>query len=125
MSAAAFTQLCSATFPGGYGVAIAVVRSEPEEFSRNFALTFMAGEDNLDYYKAAMLRLTSGRTVMLLRHERAPAPGTEIHADVEDDFVAALREFLEAFDLSADDLTWMRDDIPAEQLRPAEARAGA
>ncbi|HEU4562415.1 MAG TPA: hypothetical protein VFS20_31585 [Longimicrobium sp.] len=48
-----------------------------------------------------------------------------MYADAADDFVSALREFLDAFDLSIEDLSWMRDEIPAEHLRLADERSGA
>jgi hypothetical protein len=61
----------------------------------------------------------------LVRHLGDPGPGTEVHADTADDFVSALREFLDAFDLSVEDLSWMRDEIAAEHLRLAERGAHA
>jgi hypothetical protein len=72
---------------------------------------------NLDAYIAAVIRMRSGRMLGVLRHVGSPDPGTEVHADAGDDFVSALREFLDAFDLSVEDLSWMRDEIRAEDLR--------
>jgi hypothetical protein len=40
-----------------------------------------------------------------------------VYADAGDDFVSALREFLDAFDLSVEDLSWMRDELSVEDLR--------
>ena len=97
--------------------AIAVVRIQPDHFSRAFGLRFFDGVDNLDAYIAAVIRMRSGRMLGLLRHVGSPDPGTEVHADAGDDFVSALREFLDAFDLSVEDLSWMRDEIPVEDLR--------
>lgn len=125
MTPPAFTQIESTPWPSGYAEAIAVARPQPELFARAFGLTFTKGFDNLDSYEAARLRLRSGRMLGLLRHVGDPGPGTEVYADAGDDFVNALREFLDAFDLSVEDLSWMRDEIPAEQLRLAEERAHA
>jgi hypothetical protein len=125
MSTPAFSRIEPTPFPSGYGFEIATVRREIDHFARTFGLTFYDGWDNLGWYDAAALRLSSGRLLGLLRHRGAPRPGTEIHADAHDDFAAALREFLDAFDLSVDDLTWMHDDVSAEDLRPAEERARA
>jgi hypothetical protein len=121
MTTPPFTQIDPLPWPSGYADAIAVVCLQPERLSRVFGLSFSEGTDNLDAYVAAAVRLRSGRVLGLLRHAGDPAPGTEIHVDRSEDYVAALREFLDAFDLSAGDLTWMREDVPAEHLRLAEA----
>jgi hypothetical protein len=125
MNAPAFTQIDSTPWPSGYPEAIAVTRVQPELFSRAFGLTFSEGFDNLGEYTAATIRLRSGRMLGLLRHVGDPGPGTEVYADANDEFVGALREFLDAFDLSAEDLSWMRDEISAGQLRLAQAQAHA
>lgn len=117
MSSPAFVQVEPTASSSGYMDAIAVVRIQPDHFSRAFGLRFFDGVDNLDAYIAAVIRMRSGRMLGLLRHVGSPDPGTEVHADAGDDFVSALREFLDAFDLSVEDLSWMRDEIPVEDLR--------
>jgi hypothetical protein len=125
MSTPAFAQVEPTPWPSGYGDAIAVVRIHPDHFSRAFGLTFFSGSDNLDAYRAAAIRLRSGRMLGLLRHVHSPDVGTEVHADTSDDFVSGLREFLDAFDLSVEDLSWFRDEIRVEDLRltPQEAHS--
>lgn len=54
----------------------------------------------------------------------APAPGTELQLDATDDVLEALREFLDAFDLTADEFTWVRDEVPLDHLRLAVDSAG-
>jgi hypothetical protein len=108
-----------------YVDAIAVTRVQPDLFARAFGLTFFDGYDNLDAYMAALIRLRSGRIVALVRHAGTPSPGTEVHVELKDDFVSALREFLDAFDLSVEDLSWTRDEIPVEDLRPTTQGAHA
>jgi len=117
MSSPAFVQVEPTESQNRYVDAIAVTRVQPDLFSRAFGLTFFDGVDNLDAYKAALIRLRSGRLLGLLRHVGSPDPGTEVHVELDDDFVSALREFLDAFDLSVEDLSWTRDEIPVEDLR--------
>jgi hypothetical protein len=117
MGTPAFAQVEPTPWPSGYGGAIAVVRVQPDFFSRAFGLSFFSGSDNLDAYYAAAIRLRSGRMLGLTRHVHSPDSGTEVHVDASDDFVSALREFLDAYNFSVDDLSWMRDEIPAEDLR--------
>lgn len=125
MSSPAFVQVEPTELQNRYVDVIAVTRVQPDLFSRAFGLTFFDGFDNLDAYTAALIRLRSGRIVGLVRHAGTPGPGTEVHVELDDDFVGALREFLDAFDLSVEDLSWMRDEIPAEDLRLTARRAHA
>lgn len=123
MSTLSYTQIEPTSWPSGYGDAIAVVRVAPDRFARAHGLSFFRGSDNLDEYEAALVRLRSGRMLGLLRHLGVRATETEVHADSADDFAAALREFLDAFRLSVDDLAWMRDEVFAEDLRPVASAA--
>ncbi|HEY0154879.1 MAG TPA: hypothetical protein VGB92_22905 [Longimicrobium sp.] len=117
MNSPAFLQVEPAGWPSGYAEAIAVVGVQPDLFSHAFGLAFFDGVDNLDAYKAAVIRMRSGRMLGLLRHAGTPGPGTDVYADAGDDFVSALREFLDAFNFSVEDLSWTRDEIPVEDLR--------
>jgi hypothetical protein len=117
MSSPAFAQVEPKEWQDRYVDAIAVTRVQPELFSRAFGLTFFDGYDNLDAYKGALIRLRSGRIVGLVRHAGTRKPGMEVHVELNDDFVSALREFLDAFDLSVEDLSWTRDEISVDDLR--------
>jgi hypothetical protein len=117
MSSPAFVQVEPTELHNRYVEAIAVTCVQTDRFSRDFGLAFFDGVDNLDAYKGALIRLRSGRFVGLVRHVGARDPGTEVHVEMDDDFVSALREFLDAFDLSVEDLSWMREEIAAEDLR--------
>jgi hypothetical protein len=120
MSAAPFTQIKPTPWPSGHGEAVAVVTHSPDELASRYGLRFFEGSDNLDAYEAAAIRLVSGRRLGLLRHRGSPSPGTELHADSKDDLLDAIREFLDAFELNADDLVWVRSDVPLDHLRLAE-----
>jgi hypothetical protein len=123
MTSLPFTQIEPSPWPSGHGDLVAVISTPIEILSDRYGLSLFQGSDNLDAYRAAAVRLRSGRHVGLLRHEGAPVPGTELHADAADDFLSALREFLDAFELSADDLQWVREDVPLDHLRLEESTA--
>jgi len=119
----AFTQTEPTPWPSGYGEVAAVVALSPDALSARYGLRFFEAADNLDAYDAAAIRLSSGRRLGLLRYRGHPSPGTELHADSKDDLLDGIREFLDAFELTADDLLWVRQDIPLDHLRPAEEAA--
>lgn len=124
MTANGFHQIEPQPWPSGHGEAVAVLSHSPEALETRYGLRFFAGDDNLDTYAAAAIRLESGRRVGLIRHRGTPALGTELHVDATDDFLEAIREFLDAFDLTADELAWVRDDVPLDHLRLAVDSAG-
>lgn len=107
MTTPAFTQTDRPRWPSGSTEQIAVTRVSPDLLSRAFGLDFQGGSEG------AAIRMGSGRTLRLARRTRGQRSTTEVHADAGDDFVSALREFLDAFDLSAQDLSWMRPEIRA------------
>ncbi|MFL5383540.1 MAG: hypothetical protein ACJ8GN_13565 [Longimicrobiaceae bacterium] len=115
-----FTQTKPIPWPGGHGEAAAVVALSPAALADRYGLRFYEESDNLDFYDAAAVRLDSGRRVGLLRHHGNPSPGTELHVDAGERLLDAIREFLDAFDLHANDLTWVRSEVPLDHLRLAE-----
>lgn len=122
MNLPAFTQIEAMPWPSGSAKVIAVARLRPELFARAFGLDFIEG-GGLDSQAAAPLRMRSGRILRLVRRVGASGSRTEVHADAADDFASALREFLDAFDLSEEDLSRMGDGITAEQPRKVGKRA--
>ncbi|MFL5539642.1 MAG: hypothetical protein ACJ8J0_11655 [Longimicrobiaceae bacterium] len=104
---------------------VAMLGVSTDDLGTRYGLEFFDGVDNLDAYTAAVIRLGSGRRVGLLRHSGNPVAGTELHVDSEDDYLGAIREFLDAFELTTDALTWVRDEVPIDHLRLAEDAANA
>ena len=125
MSESGFTRTSPTAWPSGQGEVVAMLARSPAVLEASHGLRFFEGADNLDAYDAAAIRLPSGRRVGLMRHRGNPVAGTELHADSRDDFLEAIREFLDAFELSADDLVWIRDDVPIDHLRLAEDRVAS
>ena len=89
------------------GDPIAVLRREPEDFTKSLRLTFRSSHDDLDWLRLARIRTANGRTFALVRHRHAPRPGTEVVAaslstDLWADIVAVLRRLK----LTEEDLAW-------------------
>jgi hypothetical protein len=121
MSSAKFSQIDPAPWPSGYGETVAVLSLSSEALASRYGLVFFDGSDNLDAYRAAAIRLESGRRIGLLQHGGAPVAGTELQADTEDDPLEVIREFLDCFGLTAHELVWVREEVPLDHLRPAES----
>lgn len=86
---------------------IAVIAKSPDELAATQAIRFRKDHDDLDSLRYALLELGSGRVVGLLRHDRNPDLGTELHAPVSVRRTApVVREALSALGLSEGDLSW-------------------
>ncbi|HET7460254.1 MAG TPA: hypothetical protein VFJ82_03365 [Longimicrobium sp.] len=120
MSAPAFSQIDRTPWPGGSAEKIAVTRVRPELIARAFEVEFFEDGGR----QGAAIRMRSGRVLELVRQSSGRGSGTEVHAHATDDFVSALREFLAAFDLSPEDLSWIQPSIRAE-IRGAQRQAPA
>lgn len=114
----AFTQLDEALRAGSLRT-IAVLRYEPGDLAERYGLRFTEAPSNLGESLAALVQTRPGRQFMLLGHVDAPTPGTEVLAsDQFSDPVGDLHEFLAAFDLNSDAVTWSLDrDHPAVATR--------
>lgn len=85
---------------------IAVLRPEPGELGQKLSITFRDDRDDLDELRYAGLRLSGGDQILLVRHRRAPRPGTEVHADAGSDGAAVLQRFLCETGVSPHEVTW-------------------
>jgi hypothetical protein len=108
----------------GHGECIAVLAASPTWLADHYELQFFEGFDNLDDYRAAAVRLPSGRILGLLRHAGAPDPGTEVHADPLDDPDHAVSELLDALGLPSSACTWMRRGTAAAAQAPTRLATG-
>ena len=96
--------------PSGIDRAVAVLRAEPADLTARYGLRFERDFDNLAYHWAAAVRLPSGRSVLFIRYDGSPQPGTEVLADGAESPVAIWAEFSEAFSLDGSAATWRADD---------------
>lgn len=117
------TQVQPTPGPSGHGDAVAVVGVPIDEFAARHGLPRFDGADNLARYRAAAVRLPSGRRIGLLRHDGAPDRGTEIHADSADDPQEVVRELVRAAGIARSSVTWIRDGALVPEQEPASSSA--
>jgi hypothetical protein len=98
-------------WPGGIDKPIAVLRADPAELSRRYKVRFSPGQDDLDEFHEAGLKLKSGRQVLLMRYQRSPGPGTTVSVDRLDDATDALRELRETLQLRRREIAWVSNDV--------------
>jgi hypothetical protein len=93
-------------WPNGYSRAAAMFAITPEELTTRTGVAFESGVDDLDYFRAVGLELSSGRHVLLLWHERTPVLGLQLDIDLEDDPDNARAETMKALGISAAEVIW-------------------
>jgi hypothetical protein len=87
---------------------VAMIRQEPTEISGLGNLEFKESYDNLDYLVYAILPLSLGNQVSLVRHKHSPDPGIEICVQPDQpDIAEIISETLSELDLTCNDLTWI------------------
>lgn len=107
----AYQQIEGTRWPSGDCRSVAMLGLEPQELQAHLSITFLRDIDDLDYHLYAWLRLASGRQVLLLRYEGNQYPGTEALVDVGDNPSTALRELLDALELTDATVTWTPEDV--------------
>ena len=91
---------------------VAMFKQEPHDFQINNGLVFQSGYDDLDYLDFAMLTLTSGHDVTLVRHKGSPQPGTELCVRSDLDTVASvILETCLFLKSSESDLQWIHPTV--------------
>ncbi|HEU0052971.1 MAG TPA: hypothetical protein VFQ39_07325 [Longimicrobium sp.] len=113
-------------WPSGSDKPIAVLRGGPEELEHAYGLRFTPGKDDLDAFRAAGIRLASGRPVLLLRYQNSRESGTTLSIDREDDATAAFHDFKRAFEIPDGEFSWKSDEVIAgERSRAPGSVPGA
>lgn len=93
-------------WPSGDSRPIAVLPFDIVELSKRYGLMFQEGIDDLDSYRLAAIRLSTGAQAWLVRHDGDPNPGTVVHADAAADVWEAQSLLLEALGIERDALLW-------------------
>lgn len=75
-------------------------------------MTFEDGCDDLDYFKAALIKTSDGKDYALIRYRGCPSPGTEIWIyENSENPESDLNELLNLLGIEQDSLTWIHSDI--------------
>jgi hypothetical protein len=83
---------------------LAVLPWEPQDMVVNFADTY----DDLDYLKAAYIELSDGWRFALKRYRGSPTRGVAVYVVAKEfEMPRALASLMSAFDLQADELSWV------------------
>jgi len=120
---AGYKQVQKGRWPSGADKAIAVLRAEPKELEERYGLRFSRGQDELDEFQQAALRLDSGRPVLLTRYRRSPAGGTTVSVDRRASALDSLEDLVEALELRKREISWMSDETTS-QLKERRASSG-
>lgn len=102
-----YQQVESQSWPSGDCNPIAILSLEPADFQIRYGIKFVEGADDLDTFRAATIRLSSGRHVLLMRYTGSPGAGTDVFGDVSEDAADLRRELLRAFQLEDSMLMWV------------------
>lgn len=86
---------------------VGVLRSEPDELAKSHGVVFVDAHDDLDSFKEAVIDLSSGDQVLLVRYRGNQSPGTEVWADSAADAQQMRNELLSELGLDASAFTWI------------------
>lgn len=121
---ARFRQVSRGRWPNGGDKPIAILRAEPADLSRKYNVRFTRGQDELDDFQEAGLKLRSGRRILLTRYRRSPGPGTTVSVDRCDNATEALSELRETLELSRRELAWVSEEVEEPRISLVAAIMG-
>jgi hypothetical protein len=94
--------------------AAAMFRITPDELEARCGISWLRGNDQLDFDRRAGLVLPSGQHVILQWYERAPEPrGVVLYVDRSDDLPGVRAQTLAVLGLANADVSW----IPESDVR--------
>ena len=95
------------TWPGGDSIHLAIVNRSPDDFSREFGITFESDQDDLDAFIVAAIELPSGTQIWLEQHRGDNESETLILADIAVDAQECVREVFEQLQIRWQDVRWI------------------
>ena len=102
-------------WPKGLSMAVAKLRLEPEQLTAQFGIQFFEDQDDLDGFRAAVLRVDDRHEYALVRYPSSPDPGTEVWLPEDcPDVAERLRLLLDTLAVSADSISWVHPQFDSE-----------
>lgn len=90
----------------GQPVPIAVIAPTPQELAGRLRVRFRRRLEEFDMVESALITLSSGVKVELVRQLNNPFPGTQLWAEESRDPEALITEFLADSGIAAETVTW-------------------
>ncbi len=85
---------------------LAVLADEPGDLATRHGLVFAEGLDDLDRFLFAQVVLSDGTSVVLLKHDGDPNPGTVVRMDALGDPMRMRNLLVSALGLGPGDVLW-------------------
>ena len=73
-----FSQMSKEEWPKGLTMAVAKLCLEPDQLTSQFGIQFFEDRDDLDGFRAALVRVDESHEYAFVRYLGSPDPGTEV-----------------------------------------------
>jgi hypothetical protein len=98
-------------WPGGDSKHLAVIARSPENLTDEFRLVFQTDVDDLDTFRIAAIRLSSGEQVWLEQHSGDPSNHVLVLVDITANGQQIIEELIHELGLAADHLFWISPEV--------------
>ena len=102
----AVQQVERGNWPNGQAVPMAVIALEPPELAGRLRMRFRRRLEEFDMVESALIQLSSGVRVELVRQVNNPFPGTQLWVEESLDPEDVIAEFLADAGLPGESITW-------------------
>ena len=94
-------------WPSGGSRDLAEIRFSPEELAERYGLTFTTGDDDLDRYQLAAIRLPDASQAWFIKHRGDQFPGTLVRVDADADLPRSKALLTQTLGLTERDFAWV------------------
>ncbi len=110
-----FSQMSKEEWPKGLTMAVAKLCLEPDQLMSQFGMQFFEDRDDLDAFRAALIRVDERHEYAFVRYLGSSDPGTEVWVP-EDcaDVAPRLRLLWDTLSVSADSISWLHPQFDSE-----------
>ena len=102
-------------WPNGLTMAVAKLCLEPGQLALQLGVKFFEDRDDLDAFRAALIRVDERHEYAFVRYLGSPDPGTEVWVREDcSDVASRLRLLWDALSVSADSISWVHPQFDSE-----------